>query len=143
MRNRPLWILSVLVFAGCASDPVVEARSPEQEPEPVTPRASTEVSPGPSAEQIRAVIEGNFDMFRQCYVVGMMRDSQLAGRIETRFSIATDGSVDDTEILGNDTGDEEFGACVAQSFTKLTFSPAPGSPLDVEYPLTFGRQAAQ
>jgi tetratricopeptide (TPR) repeat protein len=87
-------------------------------------------------EVVQRVVRQNFGRFRLCYENGLRTNANLQGRVSTRFTIATDGSVKDVRDSGSDLPDQAVAACVRRGFENLSF-PASASTVAVVFPIRF------
>jgi hypothetical protein len=74
---------------------------------------------------------------RACYEDGLRTNPSLQGRVEVKFIIARDGSIQLAQDTANsDLPNAAVRACVVKQFYSLNFA-SPGGMVNVTYPLTF------
>jgi hypothetical protein len=87
-------------------------------------------------EIIQRTVRQSFGRFRMCYEQGLRTNPSLAGRVEARFVIGSNGAVS-VASTGGDLPDAGVMACVKQALFALSF-PAPESGVvSVVYPIAF------
>lgn len=94
--------------------------------------------PGPSAREIKAVVDRSEPEVRQCYIAGTFKDAQLAGTVSVTFTIETSGAVSQAVDGGSNLPDAEVVDCVVNVFSQLVFRPGGSGPTEVTYPISFG-----
>jgi hypothetical protein len=127
----------------CAALPLVVACAAQ--PEPSVPAASpppraapAQVSPGPTASEIRSAVRSRNDELTQCYLAGTFKDAELAGTVNVSFTIEPTGKVKEAVDAGSDLPDAEVVRCVLEVFAGLEFTPGGASATEVTYPIRFG-----
>lgn len=88
------------------------------------------------AEVIQREVRLHQGAYRACYEDGLRRNPSLQGRVEVRFVIARDGSIQIAQDGASDLPDTAVRACVVKSFYSLSFA-SPGGQVRVTYPLVF------
>ena len=89
-------------------------------------------------EAVRKVIRGGSSHFLLCYMAGLKKKRDLAGRVETKFVIDETGHVISTEDVthSNVLPDDEVRACIVAKFRNLEFPPPqPSGKVPITYPL--------
>jgi Ca-activated chloride channel family protein len=97
---------------------------------------ATSVSGRLPPEVIQRIVRRNFGRFRLCYEKGVRVNPTLAGRVQVRFVIGTDGSVMNATGSG-DLPDKDVVACVASAFRGLSFPQPEGGSVTVSFPISF------
>jgi outer membrane biosynthesis protein TonB len=88
------------------------------------------------ADDLRSFMASRAGLLKACYERALRREPSLRGRLSLRFTILSDGAVDDVAVTRN-----ELGAGVARCVTstvrgwRVPFRPA--WPVTVEYPVVF------
>ncbi len=77
--------------------------------------------------QIERVANNHAPALRTCQDRAKRLRTELSGTIEVAFAIATDGSVDDVDIVRNTTSARALGGCVARVVRKFRFGPGTAS----------------
>lgn len=93
------------------------------------PRASVRetsvaVSDGYAPDVVRRIVRQNLGRARLCYQAGLERNPDLAGSVDVRFLIGSDGDVIAAHDGGSTLADESTAACIRRGFAALSF-PAP------------------
>jgi hypothetical protein len=109
---------------------------------PVLRAGATTVSGRLPPEVIQRIVRQNFGRFRACYEQGLLRNRGLTGRVSVRFSIDHAGTVTQAVDGGSDLPDTDVVACVARSFTELSFPEPAGGEVTVVYPIVFSPEGA-
>lgn len=100
-------------------------------------QAPSAVSEGLSKEVIMEGIYRVRSQVKACYDMALERE-RSAGKVAVSFVIGPTGNVLSSEVAENSTGDDEFGACVAERIRRLTFPPPRGGGnVKVTYPWIF------
>lgn len=84
---------------------------------------------------IREVLRRNAGQVSYCHNVAKSRYSDVAGRIEVRWSINA-GQVEDIQVVSNSTGDERMAVCVLSKVTRMEF-PEDMTVATVDHPFVF------
>ena len=84
---------------------------------------------------IREVLRRNAGQVSYCHNVAKARYSDVAGRIEVRWSINA-GQVEDVQVVSNSTGDERMAVCVLSKVTRMEF-PEDMTVVSVDHPFVF------
>lgn len=71
--------------------------------------------------EIRRTIESKLADVRSCYEDALVMRPSLRGRVSTRFVIDSAGNVHSSEVLDNQTGDDELACCVNHVLRTWTF----------------------
>ncbi|HWB75754.1 MAG TPA: AgmX/PglI C-terminal domain-containing protein [Nannocystaceae bacterium] len=82
---------------------------------------------------VRRVVRAHIDEVRACYVEGLTRDADVAGRISVQFSIGSGGNVDAAAIFESTLADPEIGVCIKDAVRRWRF-PAQSSRTIATYP---------
>lgn len=89
------------------------------------------------AEVVQREVRLHSGRFQSCYADGLRTNPSLNGRVEVRFVIGRDGSVQMAQDGGgSDLPDMAVRQCVVKAFYGLSF-PTPNGTVNVTYPLTF------
>lgn len=140
MRVRFSFVLAGFTWlAACAPAAPVEAPHPTAEQKPtVWPEAKRLGTGWLAPEIIQRTVRVEFSRFRLCYERGLQRDPYLQGKVLTRFVIAEDGAVRESEVdPASDLPDRATLLCVASELEKLRFQAPQGGEVDVLYPISF------
>ncbi len=89
------------------------------------------------AEVIQRVVRQNFGRFRACYDSGLRANPSLTGRVNTKFVIGRDGSVNVSQDSGSDLPDQAVVSCVVRSYQALSFPSPDNGIVTVSYPIMF------
>jgi hypothetical protein len=84
---------------------------------------------------IRQIVRASYGAFRECYERGLMMNPKLQGRVNVRFVIQQDGSVDQIANEGADLASEDVIDCVLHGFRALRFPAPRGGIVTVQYPI--------
>ncbi|EYF02579.1 AgmX/PglI C-terminal domain-containing protein [Chondromyces apiculatus] len=106
-------------------------------PSPRLRMGATTVSGRLPPEVVQRIVRQNFGRFRLCYEQGLRRNPELTGRVTTRFTIKTDGSVGALANGGSDIPDTMVTACVVNAFRGLSFPSPEAGVVVVTYPIMF------
>ncbi len=101
------------------------------------PRADGGVNGSLPAAAIQRTVREGFGVFRLCYERGLARNSRLAGQVNTKFVIETDGSVRDSHLACTSLPDDIAVACVVEGFRRLHFPSPDGGVVTVGFPIIF------
>lgn len=71
--------------------------------------------------EIRRAIERQIADVRSCYEDALDMRPNLRGRVLTKFLIDSAGHVHSSEVLENDTGDDELACCIKHVLRAWTF----------------------
>jgi hypothetical protein len=88
-------------------------------------------------EVIQRVVRQNFGRFRACYESGLSHNPGLTGRVNTKFVIGRDGSVNVSQDAGSDLPDQGVVNCVVRSYQALSFPSPDNGVVTVSYPIMF------
>jgi len=88
-------------------------------------------------EVIQRVVRQNFGRFRACYDAGLRTNPSLTGRVNTKFVIGRDGSVNVSQDAGSDLPDQAVVNCVVRSYQALSFPSPDNGVVTVSYPIMF------
>ncbi len=88
-------------------------------------------------EVVRRIARQRFQMFRGCYEDGLRKNATLAGRVTTKFTIASDGTVASVRDSGSDLADAQVIECVGKIFGAMTFPRPEAGTVEVVFPLIF------
>ncbi|GDX80808.1 inter-alpha-trypsin inhibitor domain-containing protein [Deltaproteobacteria bacterium] len=87
---------------------------------------------------IDAVIKRNLAPIRYCYQRELQKNPALAGKVQTKFVVAADGSVASAEVRSSTLGSPEAEACLLGVLRRMAFpAPAGGGIVVVTYPFVF------
>lgn len=139
MRVRKHWHLARVSLKRAATClPVWAALACGGGQEPETPEPVThlgEPSDDVDPELIGAAVRSNARHFQLCYETGRARNPELAGRVDVRFLINTDGSVGGAMIVDTDLP-SQMARCVIQAFYGLRL-PRQEAAVIAQYPMFF------
>lgn len=91
-----------------------------------------------SREEIEAVIRANLAKIKACYERFLQAKRNLAGRVQTKFVIAPDGTVSSSDIQRSDLSHGPTENCIAKEITRWKFPhPRGGGEVKVSYPFVF------
>lgn len=85
-------------------------------------------------EIIRKVVQAHITEVRWCYMAGLARNAELAGRFVVDFEIAATGEVSRAEIRESTLADAQVTACVAEAVRQWKFPRPEGGAVSVMYP---------
>ncbi|MET0594414.1 MAG: AgmX/PglI C-terminal domain-containing protein, partial [Polyangiaceae bacterium] len=89
-------------------------------------------------EIIQRTIRANYSKFRACYETALGANPDLGGRVQIRFIIAEDGTVQNAAPqCGTTLSDAGAIACIVDGFGKLQFPKPDGGIVTVVYPIMF------
>jgi hypothetical protein len=88
-------------------------------------------------EVIQRVVRQNFGKFRVCYEAGLRNNPSLTGRVNTKFVIGRDGSVNVSQDAGSDLPDQAVVSCVVRAYQQLSFPQPDNGIVTVSYPIMF------
>lgn len=92
---------------------------------------------GLDASLIDEVIKRHLPQIKYCYSRALQRQTDLAGKVVVRFTIAKDGSVSSSSVKSSSMGSSEVETCVARRIGALTFPQPKGGIVIVSYPFVF------
>lgn len=84
---------------------------------------------------IREVLRRNAGQVSYCHNVAKSRYSDVAGRVELRWSIQ-EGKVENAQVVSNSTGDDRMAVCVLSKVMRMEF-PDDMSVASVDHPFVF------
>jgi hypothetical protein len=87
---------------------------------------------------IQATVRSRYGKLRVCYERGLLKNPNLAGRLEVRFTISGTGAVSRVRVAANTMPDCDTVRCMVGVFRALRF-PETGNPQEVTvvYPIQF------
>jgi TonB family protein len=89
-------------------------------------------------ELIRRIIRRHINEVRYCYEKELGSQPKLAGKVELRFTIETDGQVVTAQVASSTLGHREAEACIARAVRRWRFPKSAGGGLSVvNYPFVF------
>lgn len=71
---------------------------------------------------------------KQCYEAELERNPQLAGRVVIRFTIGSDGKVQDSRVAESSLKDAACESCIAEAVLRWEFPKLQGGIVVVNYP---------
>jgi hypothetical protein len=89
---------------------------------------------------VRQIVRASYGVFRGCYQRGLMASAKLEGRVNVRFVIREDGSVDQIADAVSDLPSEDVINCVLHGFRALHFPAPRGESMTVKYPILLRTQ---
>jgi hypothetical protein len=89
---------------------------------------------------VRQIVRASYGVFRGCYQRGLMASAKLEGRVNVRFVIREDGSVDQIADAVSDLPSEDVINCVLHGFRALHFPAPRGGSMTVKYPILLRTQ---
>lgn len=93
---------------------------------------------GLSRTLIEQVIARHDNSIRYCYQRQLNQDPDLAGRLEVKFVIASDGTVTQVSLASSSLGNSLVETCVTGRFERMRFpTPSGGGIVVVRYPIRF------
>jgi len=93
-----------------------------------------EISAGAIGKDIvRKVVKDHVGKLQYCYEKTLLANPGIEGTVTARFTIGTDGSVDDVKATGVHP---EVESCVAEAVKAFRFPPSEAK-VEVSYPFTF------
>ena len=94
---------------------------------------------GMDPELIDSAVKRHLSQLQACYETRLMQVPELHGKVMVKFTIASDGSVNEAGIDAVSTlTDADVGACLAKRFRMIRFPRPPGGgTVGVRYPLLF------
>ena len=162
--ERCRWIIAIWLACACGRPPqrtVVKKAPAPRQPQPTERKAAplpelAKPQPGdssPPPEQRKTssnglprtvivnVIENEFSKFVGCYEKALRKNHSLAGEVEVRFLIDTDGTVATADRgVGTTLPDATVIRCVLAHFRKLRFPKPDGGVVPVTYPVVFSSE---
>ncbi len=99
--------------------------------------ADTRVSGRLPPDTIRRIVRQNHSRMRLCYEKGLMTNPTLAGRVNVRFVIGSEGRVTHVSEAGSDLPDASVAGCVTRAFYDIGFPKPEGGIVTVVYPISF------
>ena len=88
-------------------------------------------------EVVRRIVRQRLQMFRACYEDGLAKKPDLRGRVTTKFTIGSDGSVSSVADGGSDLADPSVVQCVGKVFGAMTYPRPEAGTVSVVFPLLF------
>ncbi|KIG17123.1 Von Willebrand factor type A domain protein [Enhygromyxa salina] len=102
---------------------------------PAVRQAAATVSGSLDKDIIRRVVRSRINEVRHCYNAGLMRNPNLAGRVEVQFVIDERGSVDAASVASSSLEDQQVATCIANATRRWRFPKPPGGgSVIVKYP---------
>lgn len=92
-----------------------------------------------SKEDIDRVVRANKGGIRYCYEKELVRQPDLAGRVELSWTIGTDGKVEKAKALTSTLKSAAVEGCLSRVVLRWKFPAPKGGKVRVVYPFTFGR----
>ncbi len=89
---------------------------------------------------VRQIVRASYGFFRGCYQRGLMASAKLEGRVNVRFVIREDGSIDEIADAVSDLPSEDVINCVLHGFRALRFPAPRGGSMTVKYPILLQTQ---
>ncbi len=91
-----------------------------------------------SSDQISSVVSQHSAEMRQCYDKELQTQHDLAGKVEVKFTIASNGNVDDVTIADSTLKNANVENCLRTNIKSWRFpEPKGGGSVTVNYPFTF------
>lgn len=93
------------------------------------------------SEVVVRTIKRRLNAIRACYERELRHNPTLAGKVTVQFSIQPQGSVTDSKIIENTTGESAVANCVLKTIRRFRFTPGPeGGSVIYSYPFVFAPQ---
>jgi TonB family protein len=84
---------------------------------------------------IRRIVRAHINEVRHCYNQGLVRDPNLAGRVEVQFTVGPTGKVPLAVVQQSSLEDKNVANCVTKAVRRWTFpKPHGGGHVMVTYP---------
>ena len=74
---------------------------------------------------------------QDCYETILQAGNRIQGRVEIEFTVAPDGSVQESQIVFNDMGSPEVAVCIRRLSMQWRFPEPNGGAATVNYPFIF------
>ena len=88
-----------------------------------------------SQQDIVNVVRQRLGGIKHCYESRLKRNPELKGKVVIHFVVHGGGTVIESSVIENSTGDSELGACIASQVRAIRFPPAQGGgETSVTYP---------
>jgi TonB family protein len=88
-----------------------------------------------SQQDIVNVVRRRLGGIKHCYESRLKRNPELKGKVVVHFVVHSGGTVIESSVVENSTGDSELGACIASQVRAIRFPPAQGGgETSVTYP---------
>jgi len=101
-------------------------------------RKEIEIKGGLDAAVVRQIIEERLAEVQYCYENVLLKKSNLSGKIETSWTITSDGSVSQMQSSSNDIKEKDLHDCVRGRISAWKFpNPKGGGVVHVKYPFVF------
>lgn len=95
------------------------------------------ISTGPvDTRAIARVIRRRKNQIMRCYTQRLKLRNDLAGKVAVRFTIQPSGRAAAVKVIGNSSGDDSLGKCVANTIKRWKF-PRSADSVTVDYPFIF------
>jgi TonB family protein len=118
-----------------------KTRAPEPAPAPPAARPEPPAGPRPGTIDVaatRAAARTQIGPVQQCYERARMDDPSLAGTVQVRITIGSDGTVVKVEIASSTLGAPAVENCIRQAVTRWRLpKPSGGVSASLTYPLVF------
>ena len=123
--------------AGVVAAPSGPAIAPKG---PVVPDiCSPRMCSGQLTEDLADALATKCRVARRCYETELANNPELKGRVSTKVRIASDGTVCNSKVESDETGDARLSACVASMFRGKVPSPGGGGCIETVVPCNFVR----
>lgn len=146
MKRFGLLLAGVLLLLACGASTVAPA-PPSTAPADAAPEATATTASDldASADAGRVLIVGAErsiaairPRLRACYQKGLQRDRKMQGRVVVTLLVASDGSVDKTDVRSNTGLSNEVTTCILHVLKTSTFNPpGPGNTAVLDVPVAF------
>jgi hypothetical protein len=136
---RALPPLLALAIIGCASG----SAPPPKEPEPAAPAPGDDNPKGRihggsiAPVEVKKAIATRKAEIRACYHSLLEKDKNASGKVVIRFTIAEDGTVEETVILNETSLPRDTAQCIADVVAGITFAKPTGGKARITYPWEF------
>lgn len=139
-----LVLTAVTLLLACGASTVAPT-PPPLTPADAAPEATTASDVDASADGGRVLIVGAErsvaamrPRFRACYQKGLQRDRKMQGKVVVSLLVASDGSVEKTDVRSNTGLSPEVTACILHVLKASTFNPpGPGNTAVLDVPVAF------
>jgi outer membrane biosynthesis protein TonB len=92
-----------------------------------------------NADSVRMVVRHHLPQVRACYERALKQKKDLAGIVEIKFQIKTDGSVGSSSVHRNTSGHEGLGKCLAIIIKRWRYPRPVGGEVLFVYPFVFSK----
>lgn len=118
------------------------AAKPAPEPATKQPSAQDQIDDyraSLNADSVRMVVRHHLPQVRACYERALKQKKDLAGIVEIKFQIKTDGRVGSSSVHRNTSGHEGLGKCLAIIIKRWRYPRPVGGEALFVYPFVFSK----